>query len=83
MRVVLTLHASAREAAARLHRIDGSLEPISDEQCRYTAQVDSPEWLTTVLILSGLDFTIEESDEFTSYIKEAGHRLFRAATTAT
>lgn len=83
LRVVLTLHASAREAAARLHRIDGSLEPISDEQCRYTAQVDSPEWLTTVLILSGLDFTIEESDEFTSYIKEAGHRLFRAATTAT
>lgn len=79
LRVVLTLHASAREAAARLHRIDGSLEPISDEQCRYTAHVDSPEWLTTVLILSGLDFTIEETDEFTNYIEEAGHRLLSAA----
>lgn len=78
LRVVLTLHVSAREAAARLHRVDGSLEPITDDQCRYTAHVDSPEWLTTVLVLSGLDFTIEEPDEFTTYIKEAGHRLLAA-----
>lgn len=78
LRVVLTLHASAREAAARLHRIDGSLEPTGAEQCRYTAHVDSPEWLTTVLILSGLDFAVEESEEFTTYLADAGHRLLAA-----
>ena len=81
LRVVLTLHADAREAAARLHRVDGSLEPIDGTRCRYTAHVDSPEWLTTVLILSGLDFTVEEPDEFTAYITNAGHRLLGATRT--
>lgn len=78
LRVVLTLHTDARDAATRLHRIDGSLEPIDDSRCRYTAHVDSAEWLATVLVLSGLGFTIEESDEFATYIADAGNRLLAA-----
>lgn len=77
-RVVLTLHADVREAASRLHRIEGTLEPVDSTSCRYVAHVDSPEWLTTVLILSGLDFTIEEPGEFSAYIAEAGQRLLAA-----
>ncbi|PTR30562.1 putative DNA-binding transcriptional regulator YafY [Rhodococcus sp. OK519] len=78
LRVVLTLHTDARDAASRLHRIDGSIEPIDGTRCRYTAHVDSFTWLATVLVLSGLDFTIEESDEFGNYIADAGHRLLAA-----
>lgn len=78
-RVVLTLNTDARDAAGRLHRIDGTLQPLDDRHCRYAAQVDSYEWLTTVLILAGIDFTIEAPDEFAAYIADAGHRLLRAA----
>ncbi|WP_262852862.1 helix-turn-helix transcriptional regulator [Mumia quercus] len=78
-RVVLTLHASAREAAARLYRVDGSLEPVDADTCRYEAHVDSYEWLATVLVLADLEFTVEEPQEFAAYLAEAAHRLLRGA----
>ena len=51
--VVLELDADPATAASSLHRIDGALEPTSDGTwTRYTALVDSHEWLLTVLVLS-------------------------------
>ena len=51
--VVLELDADPATAAFSLHRIDGALEPTSDgTRRRYTALVDSHEWLLTVLVLS-------------------------------
>lgn len=51
--VVLELDADPATAASSLHRIDGALEPTSDgTRTRYTALVDSHEWLLTVLVLS-------------------------------
>lgn len=80
-RVVLTLHAPAREAAARLYRVDGSLEPVGADTCRYAAHVDSYEWLATVLVLADVEFTVEEPAEFGVYLADAAHRLLRGAAT--
>ncbi|MFC4061348.1 helix-turn-helix transcriptional regulator [Planomonospora corallina] len=76
--VVLTLHADARDAAARLHRVDGTLHPVDDRRCRYIADVDSYEWLATVLVLAGLEFTVDRPDAFGEYLARAAHRLLRA-----
>ena len=78
-RVILTLHTDARDAATRLHRVDGTLQPLGEHSCRYTARVDSYEWLVTVLVLAGIEFTVEEPGAFAAYLAEAAHRLLRAA----
>ncbi|GAA3142983.1 YafY family protein [Planomonospora alba] len=77
-RVVLTLHTDAHDAAARLHRIDGTLQPLDSGGCRYVAEVDSYEWLATVLVLAGVEFTVERPDAFGGYLARAAHRLLRA-----
>lgn len=78
-RVVLTLRTDARNAATRLHRIDGSLEAVDDHNCRYTAYVDSFEWLTTVLTVTDLEFSVEDPDEFRVFLRRTGERLLRAS----
>lgn len=77
--VVLVLHADARDAAARLHRVDGTLHPLDDGRCRYTADVDSYEWLATVLVLTDLEFTVEEPAGFAGYLAATAERLLRGA----
>lgn len=77
--VTLLLHASAQEAARRLYRVDGSLEPVSDNSCRYTAHVDSYAWLSVVLVLSDVDFTILEPHAFREEITMVAQRLIRGA----
>lgn len=77
--VVLTLHASAQEAASRLYRIDGALEPINGTRCRYTAHVDSYQWITLVLVLTDIEFTIDGPDEFREHLARQAHRLLRAS----
>jgi predicted DNA-binding transcriptional regulator YafY len=76
--VTLTLHASAADAATRLHRIDGVIETLGENRCRYTAHVDSYEWLTLVLILTDIDFTVEAPDSFGEYLAARAQRLLRA-----
>ncbi|MFH8589406.1 helix-turn-helix transcriptional regulator [Streptomyces celluloflavus] len=80
-RVVLILHTSAPDAASRLYRIDGVLEPLTENRCRYIAHVDSYEWLTLVLVLTGIEFTIEEPDDFRDHVSAAARRLLRATAT--
>lgn len=76
--VVLTLHTSTEDAASRLYRIDGTLEPLDDTNCRYTAHVDSYEWLTLVLTLTDIEFTVNRPDEFRRHLTTHTQRLVRA-----
>jgi predicted DNA-binding transcriptional regulator YafY len=78
LRAVLVLHASARESAARLHRIDGTLESLDEQSCRYVAHVDSFEWLATVLTLTDIEFQVEEPTEFRDHLAGTAQRLLRA-----
>lgn len=79
VRVVLTLHTDVRDAATRLHRIDGSLEALDERSCRYVAYVDSFEWLAATLTVTDLDFSVEENAGFRDYLAHTGQRLLRAA----
>ncbi|MBG0832709.1 YafY family transcriptional regulator [Planomonospora sp. ID67723] len=76
--VVLTLRTGARDAAARLHRVDGTLHPLDDHTCRYVADVDSYEWLATVLVLADIEFTVDRPDAFGAYLARTARRLLRA-----
>lgn len=78
LRIVVTLQVSVRGAAARLHRIDGTLEALDDRRCRYVAYVDSFEWIATVLAVSDIEFRVDESDGFRDYLARFGQRLLRA-----
>ncbi|MGW0810857.1 helix-turn-helix transcriptional regulator [Nonomuraea sp. NPDC002799] len=82
-RIAITLHAGLEDALARLHRVDGTLTPIGPHRTRYHAEVDSFEWLTSVLILSGLAFTVESPQNFAHYIGAAAERLSNSVTCST
>ncbi|APU15363.1 MULTISPECIES: helix-turn-helix transcriptional regulator [Actinoalloteichus] len=77
--ITLTLQTSAQDASVRLHRIDGVLEPLANGRCRYTAHVDSYEWLALVLILTDIEFTIVGPEEFREYIATHAQRWTRSA----
>ncbi|GII96553.1 helix-turn-helix transcriptional regulator [Sinosporangium siamense] len=77
-RITLTLHTGARDAATRLHRVDGTLHPIDDHTCRYIAEVDSYKWLAVVLVLTDVEFTVEDPEDFRHYLTGAARRLLRA-----
>ncbi|MBE1458608.1 putative DNA-binding transcriptional regulator YafY [Nocardiopsis terrae] len=77
--VTVLFHAPAAEVAARITRVDGSLEAVGPDSSRYTARVDSYEWISLVLALTGLDFTVEEPGELRRYTAELSARLGRAA----
>ncbi|MBE3000472.1 WYL domain-containing protein [Nocardiopsis sp. HNM0947] len=79
VRVVLTLDTGMHDAAARLHRIDGTLEPLGEHGCRYTAHVDSFEWLTAVLAASDIGFRVEEPAEFARHLEHTARRLLGAS----
>ncbi|UNK72312.1 WYL domain-containing protein [Microbacterium sp. H1-D42] len=75
--IVLTLYDTAEHAADRLYRIDGTIEPISERKCRYTAHVDSYEWLALSLTLTDIEFTIESPDDFRDYLAHHASRMLR------
>ncbi|GAB3697431.1 YafY family protein [Nocardiopsis oceani] len=78
--VTVLFHASAAEVAACITRVDGSLEAVGPDRSRYTARVDSYEWIVSVLALTGLDFTVEGPDDLVRYTAELSARLGRAVT---
>jgi predicted DNA-binding transcriptional regulator YafY len=80
--VTVLFHAPAAEVAARVCRVDGSLEAVGRGGSRYTARVDSYEWIVMVLSLAGLDFTVEGPEELKAYTAELAARLGRAAAPA-
>lgn len=78
VRVVLTLDTDVRDAAARLHRVDGTLEAVDDHTCRYVAYVDSYEWLSVVLTLTDVAFRVVEPDAFRAHLARTARRLLDA-----
>ncbi|MFC6432612.1 helix-turn-helix transcriptional regulator [Nocardiopsis tropica] len=62
--VSVLFDAPAREVAARITRVDGDLVQVGADRARYTARVDSFEWIAVVLALTGLPFTVEGPEEF-------------------
>ncbi|GAA1079874.1 helix-turn-helix transcriptional regulator [Nocardiopsis metallicus] len=76
--VRVLFHASAAEVAARIVRVDGSLEAVGAHKSRYTARVDSYEWIAIVLAMTGLDFTVEGPEGFRDYATRLSARLGRA-----
>lgn len=81
--VTVVFHAPAAQVAARLTRVDGSLEAVGPDRCRYVARVDSYEWIALLLALTGLDFTVEGPEEFRTHTAELSARLERAVTPRT
>jgi len=75
LRITLTLDVGAGEAAARLHRVDGSFEALGEDRCRYVAYVDSFEWLAVVLTLTEIGFTVEDPPEFADHLARIGRRF--------
>lgn len=80
--VTLELYATPAEATSRLYRVDGALEPLdvrgARTRTRYTAIVDSLEWLLTVLVLSDVEFTVIDPPEFRTLVHAASARFHRA-----
>lgn len=76
--VSVLFDASAEEVAARIARIEGALEAVGPHQARYTARVDSHEWLAVVLALTGLPFTVEGPEEFARDTAALADRLHRS-----
>ncbi|WP_207782201.1 helix-turn-helix transcriptional regulator [Phytoactinopolyspora limicola] len=74
-RAVITFGAPVEVIGARLGARDGLLEPLEDGRCRYTAWVDSFEWLTAVVIIAGVDFVVDEPPEFIEYCRGLRARL--------
>ncbi|APC36965.1 helix-turn-helix transcriptional regulator [Nocardiopsis dassonvillei] len=79
--VSVLFDASAGEVAARISRIDGDLEAVGPDRARYTARVDSHEWLAVVLALTGLPFTVEGPPEFARHTAALADRLHRSVDT--
>jgi predicted DNA-binding transcriptional regulator YafY len=76
--VRVLFHAPAAEVAARITRVDGSLEAVNADSSRYTARVDSYEWIAIVLALTCLDFTVESPEELKVFTAQLSARLGRA-----
>lgn len=79
-RAVVTFDAPIDDLADRLVIRDGVLESLDDGRCRYTAWVDSFEWLAFTVAMLGVDFTIEEPIGFTDYCRSLRDRLDRAVS---
>lgn len=77
--VVLELDADPVTAASLLHRVDGTLEPLGDGRgTRYTARVDSHEWLLAVLAVSDVGFAVVSPPEFCDRVRQLARRFTRA-----
>jgi predicted DNA-binding transcriptional regulator YafY len=79
-RAVLVFHAPLEQVAGKLVDRGGSLEPLDDEQCRYTTWVDSYEWLAVSTMVMGVGFRVEEPPDFVTYCASLRDRLDRAIT---
>ncbi|MEU3019196.1 YafY family protein [Nocardiopsis sp. NPDC007018] len=77
--VTVVFHADAARVAACLTRVDGSLEALGPDRSRYTARVDSYAWISLVLAMTGLEFTVEGPEGFRAHAAELAGRLGRAA----
>lgn len=79
LRIVVDLEATVQRAATRLHRVDGTLDPLPNGGCRYTAFVDSYQWLAMVLLVSDMRFAVVEPSGFRDYVHGVARRFGSAS----
>ncbi|WP_240760240.1 WYL domain-containing protein, partial [Phytoactinopolyspora endophytica] len=79
-RAIIIFHAPIETVSDRFLPRDGVLESMDEGHCRYTAWVDSFEWLAATVAVRGIDFTVEEPGEFVEYCRELSDRLARASS---
>ncbi|MEE1767068.1 YafY family protein [Streptomyces sp. JV185] len=78
-RAVVTLYVPLEEAARRLPRGAGRLEPDpeSAERCTLIAGGDALDWLAVRIALLGMDFEVREPAELVEFLDELGQRITR------
>ncbi|WP_394825780.1 helix-turn-helix transcriptional regulator [Pendulispora albinea] len=76
---VVTFDAPLAEVASRLGGKDGTLEELDPNRCRYSADVDSFEWLAITVAISGFDYAIEQPAGFIAYSRELAARIAMGA----
>ena len=75
----VTLHAAADEAASRVPRHWGTIEPIDARTCEYRTSDDDLRWLALRIAMLGVDFEVHEPPELLEHLRALGSRLTRAA----
>jgi predicted DNA-binding transcriptional regulator YafY len=77
-RAVITFMAPVERVADLIIDRDATLEPLGEGRCRYTAWVDSFEWLAMTTTILGVDFVVDEPAGFVEYCRTLRDRLDRA-----
>lgn len=78
LRSTLTFDAPLGTVADRLATQEAEFASIDGAHCRAWLWADSYEWLTAVVLSMGIEFRIEESEDFREHCVEMRDRLGRA-----
>jgi hypothetical protein len=78
----VTLHAPAKEIAARVPHYWGTLEPIDERTCRYRTGDDDLGWLAIRIAMLDVDFEVHEPPELGERLAAMAERLRRASATS-
>ncbi|RZQ66076.1 helix-turn-helix transcriptional regulator [Amycolatopsis suaedae] len=79
-RVVARLAAPADELEPQVRGTGTILEPVDERSCRFVMNVDEFHWPMFVLGAVGVDFEIEQPDEFADYLRGAAALFLRAGS---
>jgi len=74
----VTVHASAKEMAARLPSHWGPFEPIDADRCEYRPGDDNLAWLAVRIAMLGVDVEVHEPPELIEHLRALAGRLERA-----
>ncbi|KIZ14149.1 helix-turn-helix transcriptional regulator [Streptomyces natalensis] len=77
-RAVVTVHAPAKEVAARLGGRAGEVTALDEGSCRWHSAPDSLAWLAIRLTMLGREFTVHGPPELARYLRAMGERALRA-----
>ncbi|MGH8876376.1 MAG: helix-turn-helix transcriptional regulator [Stackebrandtia sp.] len=80
-RVIVDFHAPVERVASLLSERGGLLERLDNATCRYTADVDSYEWLAITLGVTGLRYRIVAPEGFIAYSRDLAARIAEGAST--
>jgi predicted DNA-binding transcriptional regulator YafY len=78
----VTLHAAAEEIASRVPSHWGTIEPIDERTCRYSAGDDDLGWLAIRITMLDVDFEVDGPPELRERFEALANRLGRAGAPA-
>jgi predicted DNA-binding transcriptional regulator YafY len=78
----VTLHAAAEEIASRVPSHWGTIEPIDERTCRYSAGDDDLGWLAIRITMLDVDFDVDGPPELRERFEALANRLGRAGAPA-